>query len=830
MNRRLFNFFVISALCAVIFSACGHKPNLDGGGTPLITPKPVKVTWTVTGDGAENPKASVLKSTNSGWFRLSLGDEVYTGTELFMFAENDDNEKPYFIDRDKTKINGKNVAELGKAIAYFRNDGWIKYTIPQDTKAVHIEFVLEKAEKRQIEWKSKNPAEGKVKRWKEKDPSNNPIYDSESSGDFFEGQSLRFDAFPKTGKVIKNWYINGKAQNNTGTRFWYNVQKADFVDGKILIEAEFGDKKTGIKVYASSTDESKGSVSNNISIKPNYESDDWEDHTQGYPCEEGNVIQFEAIPKPGYMVDKWFIKDQELQAGDIFFHYKVVEKDVVSGTQIDIKVSFKEAPKIKVEWSVDEPDKGSIRAEQFINNKWTEVLSGNLFDQSSGIRVIVEPKEGFAPDTWYISGNKANNWTKEKPEFRYTVDINDIVNGSIKISHNFKNAEKINMEFLKEGNGKISVHNSKTGELITDTQIYEGTQLRIKASPFLGSKFKQFEFNGEITEDIWEWGGENSGIYVTNYTVKGKDKDKDTGKITIKAIFETDPDASQGTIPVEFAVESGHEGNGIIIAKFKEKEFASGYKFKERDDVVFYALPKAGYQAKWFVNGNEHRTGNRIWLRVDNPFIGGDGKVSVKAQFVPANPVKINFSTEGQGSVKVEKLMGDEWLTIKSGDTVYEGTSVLIQPDTSADNIADWFINGADSNNKMNGGGNLYLNNIIGYAQSGVCNIKAKFRSALNYSVSFKIAEGGEGKGSLSIEYWDITKKELITSQNQNITVREGSRGLNFIVSLNNGAQVEKWTINGEDKNYTSEDFWFGVLHKSRLRGKDKLEVVVHLK
>ena len=130
----------------------------------------------------------------------------------------------------------------------------------------------------------------------------------------------------------------------------------------------------------------------------------------------------------------------------------------------------------------------------------------------------------------------------------------------------------------------------------------------------------------------------------------------------------------------------------------------------------------------------------------------------------------------------------------------------------------------------MNGGGNLYLNNIIGYAQSGVCNIKAKFRSALNYSVSFKIAEGGEGKGSLSIEYWDITKKELITSQNQNITVREGSRGLNFIVSLNNGAQVEKWTINGEDKNYTSEDFWFGVLHKSRLRGKDKLEVVVHLK
>ena len=118
MNRRLFNFFVISALCAVIFSACGHKPNLDGGSTPLITPKPVKVTWSIDGGGAENPKASVEKSTNSGWTPLSSGDEVYTGSVLALDAWNEGSTR-YSIDRDKTKINGKTVAELGKAIAYF---------------------------------------------------------------------------------------------------------------------------------------------------------------------------------------------------------------------------------------------------------------------------------------------------------------------------------------------------------------------------------------------------------------------------------------------------------------------------------------------------------------------------------------------------------------------------------------------------------------------------------------------------------------------------------------------------------------------------------------
>ena len=155
---------------------------------------------------------------------------------------------------------------------------------------------------------------------------------------------------------------------------------------------------------------------------------------------------------------------------------------------------------------------------------------------------------------------------------------------------------------------------------------------------------------------------------------------------------------------------------------------------------------------------------------------------------------------------------------------------VLIQPDTSADNIADWFINDTDANNEMNGGGNLYLNNIIGYAQSGVCNIKASFRKAKTYPVSFKIAEGGEGKGRLSIRYWDIVTKKTITLQGQNISLKEGSRGLNFIVSLNDGAQVEKWTINEEEEIDTSADFWFGLLHKSRLKGKDKLEVVVHLK
>ena len=821
MNRRLFNFFVISALCAVIFSACGHKPNLDGGSTPLITPKPVKVTWSIDGGGAENPKASVEKSTNSGWTPLSSGDEVYTGSVLALDAWNEGSTR-YSIDRDKTKIKGKTVAELGKAIAYFTDQGWIKYTIPQDTKAVNIEFVLKKADNMQVEWKSKNPADGEVKKWKENDPSNNPIYDTASIGNFFEGTTLRFDALPKTGKIIKKWYINGKIQNNAGTRFWYNVQKADLVDGKILIEAEFGDKETEIPVYWKSLDETKGTVYAGRQINGQ-----WKTFTSGDKFEEGYFFYVNANVKPGFISDKWYINGKEVPATNINqLRYTEASKDI-KDEKIEISVSFKEAPKIKVEWSVDETDKGSIRAEQLINNKWTEVQSGNLFGQSSRIRVIVEPKEGFAPDTWYINGNQAGEWTEGELEFWYRVDINDIVNDSIKISHKFKPAEKINMEFTTEGSGKISVHNPKTDVIITDTQINEGTELRIKASPFLGSKVKQFEFNGEKIDDIANWG---NGVYVTNYTVKGKDKDKDTGKITIKAIFETDPDAPQGTIPVDFAVESGHEGNGTIIAKFKEKEFASGYKFKERDDVVFYALPKAGYQAKWFVNGNEHRTGNRIWLRVDNPFIGGDGKVSVKAQFVPANPVKINFSTEGQGSVKVEKLMGDEWLTIKSGDTVYEGTSVLIQPDTSADNIADWFINDTDANNEMNGDGNLYLNNIIGYAQSGVCNIEAKFRSALNYSVSFKIAEGGEGKGSLSIRYRDIETKKWITLQGQNISLKEGSSNLRFMVRLNSSAQVEKWTISGEDKNYTSEEFWFGVLHKSRLKGKDKLEVVVHLK
>lgn len=216
MNRRLFNFFVIGTLCAVLFSACDHKPNLGGGSTPLITPKPVKVTWSIDGGGAENPKAFVKKSTNG--INLSSGDEVYTGTELLMFAWND-SVTWYSIDRSKTKINGKTVAELGKAIAYFTDQGWIKYTIPQDIKAVHIKFVFKKADNMQVEWKSKNPADGEVKKWKENDPSNNPIYDTASTGNFFEGQTLRFDALPKTGKIIKKWCINGKIQNNAGTRF-----------------------------------------------------------------------------------------------------------------------------------------------------------------------------------------------------------------------------------------------------------------------------------------------------------------------------------------------------------------------------------------------------------------------------------------------------------------------------------------------------------------------------------------------------------------------------------------------------------------------------------
>ena len=819
MNRRLFNFFVISALCTVIFSACGHKPNLDGGTTPLITPKPVKVTWNPTSSADTKIKVGIKNISGHVSGEIESGNEVYTGLTLWIDAS----KTTKALDRDKTTINGKSIKDLGSDIAGFTVDGLIYYKIPYDDTKVHIEFVFRDAEQIKIEWGSRG-SDGTVKRWLQYVEDGTPDYDPNTSGFFTEDSVLYFSGLPNSGKIIKKWYINGQLQNTTHRFIQYKVLKSDLVEGKILIEAEFGDKKTEIPVYWKSLDETKGTVYARGQIDGQ-----WKTFTSGKKFEEGYFFYVNANVKPGFISDKWYINGEEVSATNINqLRYTVASKDIKDG-KIEISVSFKEAPKIKVEWSVDETDKGSIRAEQLINNKWTEVQSGNLFGQSSRIRVIVEPKEGFAPDTWLFNNHSSEN-RKGELTYWYTVNIDDIVNGSIKISHKFKDAEKIDMEFITDGNGKISVYNSKTGELITDTKIYEGTQLRIKASPFLGSKFKQFEFNGEITEDIWEWGGENSGIYVTNYTVKGKDKDKDTGKITIKAIFKTDPAAPQGTIPVEFAVESGHEENGTIIAKFDEKEFASGYKFNEGNGINFYALPKAGYQAKWFVNGNEHRTGNSIWLRVGNSFIGGDGKVSVKVQFVHADSVTVNFSTEGQGSVKAEKLLGDEWLTIKSGDTVYEGTLVLIQPDTSADNIADWFINDTDANDEMNGGGNLYLNNIIGYAQSGVCNIKASFRKAKTYPVSFKIAEGGEGKGSLSIRYWDIVTKKTITSQNQNITIREGSRGLNFIVSLNDGAQVGKWTINGEENENGRKSFWFGLLHKSRLKGKDKLEVVVHLK
>lgn len=816
MNRRLFNFFVISAFCAVIFSACGHKPNLDGGSTPLITPKPVKVTWNPTSSADTKIKVGIKNISGHVSGEIESGNEVYTGLTLWIDAS----KTTKALDRDKTTINGKSIKDLGSDIAGFTVDGLIYYKIPYDDTKVHIEFVFRDAEQIKIEWGSRG-SDGTVKRWLQYVEDGTPDYDPNTSGFFTEDSVLYFSGLPNSGKIIKKWYINGQLQNTTHRFIQYKVLKSDLVEGKILIEAEFGDKKTEIPVYWKSLDETKGTVYARGQIDGQ-----WKTFTSGKKFEEEYFFYVNANVKPGFISDKWYINGEEVSATNINqLRYTVASKDIKDG-KIEISVSFKEAPKIKVEWSVDETDKGSIRAEQLINNKWTEVQSGNLFGQSSRIRVIVEPKEGFAPDTWYINGNQAGEWTEGELEFWYRVDINDIVNDSIKISHKFKPAEKINMEFTTEGSGKISVHNPKTDAIITDTQINEGTELRIKASPFLGSKVKQFEFNGEKIDDIANWG---NGVYVTNYTVKGKDKDKDTGKITIKAIFETDPDAPQGTIPVDFAVEPGHEGNGTIIAKFKNKEFASGYKFNEGNGINFYALPKAGYQAKWFVNGNEHRTGNSIWLRVGNSFIGGDGKVSVKVQFVHADSVTVNFSTEGQGSVKAEKLMGGEWLTIKSGDTVYEGTDISFEIEEAGSNMADWLINGKEAVDEIDWGGSLYFN-ITDYNESGLCTVKASFRKAKTYPVSFKIAEGGEGKGSLSIRYWDIVTKKWETSQEQNIFLKEGSSNLRFMVRLNNSAQVEKWTINGEEEMDTSADFWFGTLHKSKLKGKDKLEVVVHLK
>lgn len=38
MKKKLFNFFVTGMLCAVVFSACDHKLNSDGGGGGQFKP------------------------------------------------------------------------------------------------------------------------------------------------------------------------------------------------------------------------------------------------------------------------------------------------------------------------------------------------------------------------------------------------------------------------------------------------------------------------------------------------------------------------------------------------------------------------------------------------------------------------------------------------------------------------------------------------------------------------------------------------------------------------------------------------------------------------
>ncbi|WP_253686344.1 MULTISPECIES: hypothetical protein [unclassified Treponema] len=747
---------------------------------------------------------------------LQSGDEVYTGLKLWINASR----KTKALDRDKTTINGKSIKDIGSDIAGFTVDGLIYYTIPHTDTKVHIDFIFRDAEPVNIEWKSKN-SDGVVKRWLDYVEDGPPNYDDNTSGSFAEDSVLYFSGLPNHGKIIKKWYINGKEQNTAHRFIAYKVLKNDIVGGKILIEAEFGDKETDIPVYWKSLDETKGAVYARGKVNGK-----WTDLTSGHKFEEGYFFYVNARPKPGFIADKWYINGEEVPGTGINqLRYTVASKDIKNG-KIEISVSFKEAPKIKVEWFIDEPDKGSIRAEQVINGKWTEVQSGSLFDQSSKICIVVEPKEGYAPDTWYINGKEADTETKGEPEFWYTVKIEDIANGSIKISHKFKDAEKIQMDFIKEGNGRISVHNPKTNALITDTQIYEGTQLRIKASPFLGSKFKHFELNGKKINSS-HWG---NGVYATDYTVKEKDKDKNSGKISINAVFENDPDApSQGTIPVEFYVESGHEDKGSIIALFNDKkEFASGYKFKEGDGISFYALPKDGYQAKWFVNGTEYHTGNNCYIELDSQNISG-GKLSVKAQFVSANPVRLNFSSEGNGNIRAEKLMGGDWITVNSGDTVYEGTDISFEIEGAEGNMADWFINNSEAVNEIGWAGSLGFN-ITDHNAGGVCTVEASFRKAETYPVSFKIAEGGEGKGSLSIKYWDIVTRTTVTTSEQNISIKEGSSSLRFMVSLNEGAQVEKWTINGEAQQHNPKTFWFGALHKSKLGGQNKLEVVVHLK
>jgi hypothetical protein len=475
-----------------------------------------------------------------------------------------------------------------------------------------------------------------------------------------------------------------------------------------------------------------------------------ENFSTGYDIAQGASIRFNAIPDPGYRVEKWVINGfTKMKEGSESEYDTSLYSTIASlGAHITAEVFF--VPDL-CEISFSSGDNGTLQGR--VGN--VEIGSGAVLPSQTVVSFQAQPDQGYMVKEWKV--NNAPVSDNSSPTYYHTVTQNT----DIKVF--FTPAEYVALNYSAVGNGQVAAENPDGSALDNGCLLLKGSEVIFTAVPQDdNSMIKEWIVNGQVVQG-------NSRVY----TARNIQEALEVQVVFIDAI----------TYKVEFGA-IGY-GEGVLSAQVDGVEIKSGDQVKGYSDINFTAYPPEGCRVKqWKLGSTVIQDEQGLPLSSTSYTLEElKASVTVTVAFESTDTYQVDYrvaeTAEGEnGDLKARMIYSGASSDYSSGDDIIAGSKLVLTaiPDAGY-TVSAWTVDGT--------------------AITGTDAVYTIESVQANYEITVEFAPGDNplsfaavGNGSVNAETGD---GDIISGT----PVADGTQ-VTFTAIPESGFQVREWRLNGE--------------------------------
>ena len=493
----------------------------------------------------------------------------------------------------------------------------------------------------------------------------------------------------------------------------------------------------------------------------------------GDKVDNGQYVDFTAIPNEGYEVEKWeFNGTPDASAAGKKECSKTIEEDMT------VVVYFKKTAAQSATHTVTVSAEPEYGGKNYVAIKdydtYDLIASGSAVADGKAIYVYAYcDKNKYKFDYWEVNGVRSEEFTSDKIK-------NYVVTEDVTFKAYFKELEMLPVTFSVNGPGTIVVTNNSSHKVLTSgDKVLEGVYVKFVATPGENAEIRDWTING-VTDKV----GKTKFTYKMDPTKPNTVVANFVSTATTQeyvVTFVADP-IDGGTVTAE---------NTVTYATVK-----SGASVAESTFLKFKAEPKEGYEFdNWTVNGLPAEGSFTDPMELSREITGETSVVAHFKSAAPAEEYTVTFAAEpeGQGTLTATRYdrENDEEVPFESGEK-FSGESIFITftAKPGADyKVEKWLVNGEAIDMPSNP--NEYIHELKADVEVKVVFTAKPNEVTLQYSVPT-----GEG-GQIAVAVTPKGGGDAVSVESGKKVARGSS--VTFTATPSEGYEVEKWLVNGSE-------------------------------